>query len=81
MAQRTHIEMPNGDMIDIKTLVDQADCDQRLGADSLAIYTVSCDNILFRTCVRAGRQRSNMRSCNVSSSSFSSSQGDSTSSC
>lgn len=51
MAHATRIEMPNGDTLDIKALIDEPGCDERLRRMPMRVYTVSCDDILFRTCV------------------------------
>lgn len=51
MAQATRIGMPNGDTLDIKALIDESGCGERLRRVPMRVYTVSCDDILFRTCV------------------------------
>ncbi|QBZ80771.1 hypothetical protein pclt_cds_173 [Pandoravirus celtis] len=51
MAHATRIKMPSGDTVDIKALIGEPDCNERLHRIPLRVYTVSCDDILFRTCI------------------------------
>ncbi|AVK74592.1 hypothetical protein pqer_cds_170 [Pandoravirus quercus] len=51
MAHATRIKMPSGDTVDIKALIGEPDCSERLHRIPLRVYTVSCDDILFRTCI------------------------------
>ncbi|ATE82130.1 hypothetical protein psal_cds_181 [Pandoravirus salinus] len=59
MAHAARIKMPNGDRVDIKALVGDRDWDERLHSVPLRVYTVSCDDILFRTCVGGHSDRIN----------------------
>ena len=75
MAHATRIEMPNGDTLDIKALIDESGCGERLHRVPMRVYTVSCDDILFRTCVarRNGVNGDEISTTNEDTSSSSSS--------
>ncbi|AJF98384.1 hypothetical protein TW95_gp1650 [Pandoravirus inopinatum] len=76
MAHATRIKMPSGDTIDIKALIGEPECSERLHRVPLRVYTVSCDDILFRTCIGAtadaGSDDGNRDDSSDSSSSLSS---------